>query len=113
MSSSSNALRGDAITGDRVARDGVSRSYRVLHAAPPIVVVQASGDVGWMPLLLVGLVVLMVPLTIVLSRRGRAARRPALDHDDAAWTPLEPSDLPDDPADALAELARRADVADA
>ena len=94
----------------REARDGRSRPYRLLYAEAPLEVVKAGVTRDWLSLLLMALVLMLVPFTILLSRRsGRKVYRSVeLASDD--WAPLEPTDLPEDPVEALAELARRADA---
>ncbi len=93
------------------ARDGVARRYPALVGRS--FEVQPSGAAGagpWMPIAL--LVGIMLVVFVVLSRLARRRRRAALDSPRPIRHELlenegDPS-LPDDPAEALAELKRRA-----
>ena len=120
---------GDFVVGERVraegtrgedhvhvARDGRIRRYSVVLATEPIVRLQGAGIPMWIPATLAGLLAVFLVLALVLGRlqaRPRPRRSGAAVADvDAAWSALDPGDLPTDPIDALAELARRADDED-
>jgi hypothetical protein len=102
---------------DAVARDGATRRYAAFVGAHPRRAAGAaeatssvSGALALGAVLMIGLVV-VVALLLALARRQRAPRpRRRLVDPDASEPPLDddPS-LPDDPAEALAVLRRRAE----
>jgi hypothetical protein len=93
------------------ARDGETRAYAAFVGAFPRVRAGAHADV-WRAIIILGVVVgaLLVLLLVTRrwSRRAAATRQPGrrLLADDLDASEDEPS-LPDDPADALAEMKRR------
>ncbi len=71
-------------------------------------VVPADGG-GLTPLLLVGLGGLLLIIVAMGWRRGRASSLRRCHADGIDWSDLDETDLPDDPVEALAEMARRTD----
>ena len=104
---------------DAVARDGQLRSYAAFVGAHPSPASGASSGTSSFSmvlalavLVLVGLVVVLV-LVFVAARRQRSRRpvRRALPGTEAEATAVDDGGaLPDDPAEALAELRRRAEA---
>jgi hypothetical protein len=104
---------------DAVARDGQLRSYAAFVGAHPSPASGAASDasafsvvLALAALVLVGLVVVLV-LVFVAARRQRSRRpaRRALPGAEAEATAVDDGGpLPDDPAEALAELRRRAET---
>ncbi len=97
-------FRGDDLV--RQGRDGRQRAYPVLLASEiqQILPGEAGGWLFW-PLLL------LVAVVLILTGRfggGSARRASEIDQSDQSWKSLEPTDLPKDPAEALAVLAQRA-----
>jgi hypothetical protein len=92
------------------ARDGVVRAYPAFVGAHPRLVVGPRGQRGQLGLVAVPVAILLLAFIAVLiyARRrrppGRGPHRPA----PLASPPIDEPPLPDDPAEALAELNRRA-----
>ena len=97
----------------QIARDGRTRRYTFLQAEGPLLRMSSAPFPVWMLALLAGLLAVFLMLAIMFGRRPirpRPARVMGVENElEADWLAVEPSDLPADPADALAELARRAD----
>jgi len=103
---------------DAVARDGQLHSYAAFVGAHPSLASAASDTsacsvvLALAVLLVVGLVVALV-LVFVVARRQRSrrpARRALPDAEGDAMAVDDGGPLPDDPAEALAELKRRAEA---
>jgi hypothetical protein len=112
-------MRAEGTRGEdlvQVARDGRTRHYPVVLATGPLLAMPETSIKMWMPALLGGLLVVFLVLAILFGRRPprrrSAGARGRLDDLDAHWSTLDPGDLPADPIDALAEMARRADEED-
>ncbi len=100
-----HGVRGEDLTAR--GRDGILRRYEVLQATTLHAVPSTEGN-GWVywPLLML----LAAALLLTMRFGGRSAARPTPRREfEHAWTSLEPTDLPEDPAEALAVLAQRAD----
>jgi hypothetical protein len=99
---------------DAVARDGVERSYAAFVGAHPQRVEAAPAGTAHLFIVLVPVIVLLAAFVVLMmyvrrQRGGRRAVRRAIGPEDAAVLD-EIGPLPDDPAEALAELRRRADA---
>ncbi|MDP6986845.1 MAG: hypothetical protein QGG74_02260 [Phycisphaerales bacterium] len=100
---------------DRIqrARDGQRHRYTLVQASGPLARLAPSAMSAWLTMILIGLLGVFLVLAIVFGRaqlRPRPARlRTGRDDLETAWSSVEPSGLPADPVDALAELSRRAD----
>jgi len=104
---------------DATARDGRTHSYPALVGAfPRLAGSAASGGADLrglftLAIVLLALAVAVVVLLVVLARRQRAGartHRPSIHADDKDGEVDAGGPLPDDPAEALAELKRRAEV---
>jgi hypothetical protein len=98
------------------ARDGVSRTVpRVVAVDAPVAVAAGVDDLSVMLGILVLLMAGFGVLTLVIGRSRTKVSR-VLDDDSAAadcdFAALDGTLLPEDPADALAELARRHEAGD-
>ncbi|MHC4414776.1 MAG: hypothetical protein ACYS0G_05785 [Planctomycetota bacterium] len=96
---------------DATARDGKVRGYPALVGAFPTVI--GSGDEGWARLWVVsGPVLVMLVAFLLLLLYARRGRGPTRRRARPVVGPAVDETLPDDPAEALAELRRRAGTAD-
>ena len=97
----------------QVARDGRVHRYTLVLATGPPVPVSATAFPAWMFVVLPLLLAALLVLALTFGRRQVRTRPPRLSGRgrdlESGWSTLEPSDLPADPIDALAELSRRAD----
>jgi hypothetical protein len=104
---------------DFTARDGQVRSYAAFVGAHPRTVASAGGGVTHLAIIsiaLPGLLIVMILLVLVIRRQRKAgARKPSARLATESVPPIldDTADLPDDPAEALKELKRRIDHADA
>jgi hypothetical protein len=91
-------------------RDGLQRQYTVVEAIE-VQLLPPGGPGTWVFWPLLAVLAAVAAVVVVAARRGGhgVRERRGRGTTDQAWEALEPADLPEDPAEALAVLAQRAD----